>query len=68
MVLGPSRKGQKVKVIRFRRKGTIRYPLYDIIVTLKDVRNKGKALEKLGFYNPNRGTKLFFLDSSRLGF
>lgn len=56
------------KVIRFRKKGIIRYPLYDIIITYKDVRNKGMAFEKLGFYNPNKGVKSMYINTYRLSF
>lgn len=63
-------KNRKVrqKVIRFRKKGIIRYPLYEIIVTYKDIRNKGIALEKLGFYNPHKGVKSLYINTYRLSF
>lgn len=56
------------KVIRFKKKGIIRYPLYDIIVTYYDVRNKGKALEKIGFYNPHFGVKCLYINTLRLSY
>jgi len=56
------------KVIRFRKKGIIRYPLYDIIVIYKDCRNRGMALEKLGFYNPQKGVKSIYLNTYRLSY
>lgn len=56
------------KIIRFRKKGIIRYPLYDIIVTYRDIRNRGMALEKLGFYNPNKGVKSMYINTYRLSY
>lgn len=56
------------KVIRFRKKGIIRYPLYDIIVIYKDYRNRGLALEKIGFYNPHQGAKSIYLNTYRLSY
>lgn len=56
----------KQKVIRFRKKGIVRYPLYDIIVTYKNLRNKGASLEKLGFFNPQSGVKSLKVNGYRL--
>ena len=61
-------KKTKQKVIRFRKKGIIRYPLYDIIVTHKNIRSKGLALEKLGFYNPQNKVKYIYLNTYRLSY
>jgi len=58
----------KQKVIRFRKKGIVRYPLYDIIVTYKNLRNKGTALEKLGFFNPQCGVRSFRINIYRLSY
>lgn len=56
------------KVIRLRKRGQIYYPLYDIIVTFKDNRNRGRFIEKLGFVNPNGPNKTVFLNTGRLAF
>jgi len=69
-MLSISLKNKKIrqKIIRFRKKGIIRYPLYDIIVTYRDLRNRGMALEKLGFYNPNKGVKSIYINTYRLSY
>ena len=56
------------KIIRFRKRGKIHYPLYDIVVTYRDNRNRGSFIEKLGFFNPNSYDKLLFLNTFRLGY
>ena len=56
------------KVIRFKKKGIMKYPLYDIIVTFKDLRNRGSAVEKLGFYNPHKGVKSIYINTYRLSY
>lgn len=61
-------KNNKQKVIRFRKKGIIRYPLYDVIVTYKNLRNKSIALEKLGFFNPQYGVKSLYFNIYRLSY
>jgi ribosomal protein S16 len=61
-------KNNKQNVIRFRKKGIIRYPLYDVIVTYKNLRNKSIALEKLGFFNPQYGVKSLYVNIYRLSY
>jgi len=61
-------KNNKQKIIRFRKKGIIRYPLYDVIVTYKNLRNKSIALEKLGFFNPQYGVKSLYVNIYRLSY
>ena len=61
-------KNNKQKVIRFRKKGIIRYPLYDVIVTYKNLRNKSIALEKLGFFNPQYGVESLYVNIYRLSY
>jgi ribosomal protein S16 len=56
----------KQKIIRFKKRGKIHYPLYDIVVTFKNNKNKGYFIEKLGFLNPNLNNKIFFINSLRL--
>lgn len=55
-------------VVRFKRKGCIRYPLYDIVVMKSQVRRDGLVLERLGFFNPNLKFNVLVIDSSRLAF
>ena len=46
-------------VIRLKRKGRRYYPIYEIVVIKRTKRNRGRALSRLGYYNPNlneRGT------------
>ncbi len=56
------------KIIRLRKRGAIYYPIYEIIVTYKDKRNRGSFIEKLGFFNPNFSKRIFFLNSYRLSY
>jgi small subunit ribosomal protein S16 len=55
-------------VVRFKRKGCIRYPLYDIVVMKAQTRRDGEIIERLGFFNPNSKFKVLVIDSSRLAF
>lgn len=55
------------KVIRFRKRGAKYYPIYEIVLTIKDRRNGGFLLEKLGFYNPH-GTKSIYINTYRLSY
>jgi len=54
------------KIIRLRKKGMIYYPIYDIVVSYKDIRNRGIILEKLGFYNPHINKKIIYINSFSL--
>jgi len=54
------------RVVRFRRRGHIRYAIYEIILTKQSKRARGPAIEKLGFFNPQFTERLFFLDLNRL--
>jgi ribosomal protein S16 len=56
------------KIIRLRKKGIKYYPIYDIIVTYKDNRNRGFFIEKLGFFNPHFKNKEFYINSYRLSY
>lgn len=56
------------KIIRLRKKGIIYYPIYDIVVSYKDIRNRGLILEKLGFYNPHINKKTIYINSFRLSY
>jgi len=59
---------KRKKIIRLQLSGVKKYPLFNIVVILKDKRNKGKFIEKLGFINPNSLTKLFYINIFRLGY
>lgn len=56
------------KIIRLRKKGIIYYPIYDIVVSYKDIRNRGLIIEKLGFYNPHLRRKTLYINSFRLSY
>jgi len=56
------------KTIRLRKRGQLYYPIYEIILTYKDNRNRGPFIEKLGFFNPNFNKRIFFLNTYRLSF
>lgn len=56
------------KVIRLRKKGVIFYPIYDIVVSYKDNRNRGLIIEKLGFYNPHLNQKIIYINNFRLSY
>jgi ribosomal protein S16 len=55
-------------VIRLKRIGCYKYPVFEIVVILKKNRLSGKFIEKLGYLNPNKSENFFFLNSLRLGF
>lgn len=61
-------KKSRIKIIRFRKRGRKFYPIFDIILTYKDKRNRGVAIEKLGFLNPNVKERLFFINTYRLAY
>lgn len=61
-------KKTREKIIRLRKKGVIYYPIYDIVVSYKDNRNRGLIIEKLGFYNPHINKKLIYINSFRLSY
>jgi ribosomal protein S16 len=58
----------KTKIIRLHNKGKKSYPLYEILLSYKQKKNKGLFLEKLGFINPNQNEKIFFINTLRLAF
>ena len=61
-------KKTREKIIRLRKKGVIYYPIYDIVVSYKDNRNRGLMIEKLGFYNPHINKKVIYINSFRLSY
>ena len=68
LILNNKSNKSKQKIIRFRKKGIIRYPLYDVVVAYKNIKNKGIALEKLGFFNPQYGVKSLRINTYRLSY
>jgi len=64
--MGLNRRKFNERIIRFRRRGYIRYPVYEIILTTRNKRLRGPFIEKLGFFNPHFTERLFFIDSARL--
>lgn len=56
------------RVIRFRRRGHKRYPIFEIVLALRKSRSRGKFLEKLGFFNPNFTERIFFIDVARYSY
>jgi small subunit ribosomal protein S16 len=54
-------------VLRLRSKGCKLYHIYDMVVIHKRSRqNKGKVLDKVGFWNPNYNERMIFFDSTKL--
>lgn len=56
------------KIIRLRKKGCFKYPVYDIVVMYAYKRSKADFIEKLGFFNPNCKERLLFINTNRLAF
>jgi len=52
--------------VRLKRKGCIRYPLYEVVLMKEDSRRDGFIVERLGFFNPHFDSRLFIIDSKRL--
>lgn len=57
-------------IIRLRRKGRYKYPVYDIVVVQKGKKSRSGFLDRVGFYNPMcLGSKsIIFLDLGKIGF
>ena len=53
-------------VIRLQRKGCKFYPVFDLIVIKKKNKSYGKALDKIGVYNPNFTERLLFINTYKL--
>lgn len=68
MLFNIRNKKTRQKVIRLRKKGSIHFPIYDIIVTFKDNRNRGSIIEKLGFFNPHIKQRIFCINSFRIAY
>jgi ribosomal protein S16 len=58
----------RTKIIRLRRRGAIRAPFFEIIVTFKDRRSNGSGLEeKLGYINFTNSNRIIVINCERLG-
>jgi len=55
------------KIIRLRRRGHKHYPVYDIVVSLRNKHSKGGALARIGYFNPNIKERCLALDFYALG-
>lgn len=55
-------------VVRLRRRGHYKYPVYDIVLTLQSKQGQGAFVEKLGHLNPNQNEKALVINSERLGY
>jgi len=54
-------------VIRLKRGGHKRLPIYQIVCTYKYKRNKGDFLQRLGLFSLTKKNHFFFLDLHSLG-
>lgn len=55
-------------IVRLKRIGRWRKPVYEIVVVFSDSAASSAAYEKLGFYSPLGGAKIFFMNLDRLSF
>lgn len=55
-------------VIRLRRVGRKYSPVFQIVVMNRSSRNRGKYIEKLGYYTLNRYEATFFINMERIGY
>jgi ribosomal protein S16 len=56
-----------LKYIRLRRRpGPL--PIFDIVVSSKYKRSKGDFVERVGFYHPIKGSRVFSVNFERIGF
>lgn len=55
-------------VIRFRRRGCLKYSIFEIVVIKQNMRMKGSYVEKLGYFNPQFSERLFVINSARLAY
>ena len=54
-------------IVRLKRKGRKYYPIYEVVVIKRTKRNRGRAISRLGYYNPNLNERAFFVDMKALG-
>jgi ribosomal protein S16 len=62
------RKKFNAYVIRLRRKGRLKYSIFEVVVSKQNMRMKGSYIEKLGFFNPNFSERMFIINSGRLAY
>lgn len=55
-------------VVRLKRKGCIKYPLYEVVLMRQESRRDGIILERLGFINPHINARIFTINSLRLAY
>ena len=55
-------------IIRLRRVGKKNAPVFQIVVINKSKRNRGKYVEKLGYYTLNRHEATLFINMARVGY
>jgi len=55
-------------VVRLKRVGRWRKPVYEIVIAFGDSAVSGGKLEKIGFYSPLTESKIFFINFDRLSF
>jgi len=53
-------------ILRLQRKGCKSYPVYDLIVIKKKYKSLGKALDKIGVYNPNFSERFLYINTFKL--
>lgn len=62
------RKKFNAYVIRLRRKGRLHYSIFEIVVSKQNMRMRGSAVERLGYFNPHFTERLFIINSQRLAY
>lgn len=55
-------------IVRLKRVGRWRKPVYEIVVASRDSSASSVGYEKIGFYSPLGGAKIFFVNLDRLSF
>jgi len=55
-------------IIRLKRIGRWRKPIYEVVVSFSDSAVNAGRFEKLGFYSPRMESKIFFINLDRLSF
>ena len=54
-------------VIRLRRVGIIKNPIFEIVVMMSSSRRNGFLFDKIGVYSPKCNDYFFYIDSFKLG-
>jgi ribosomal protein S16 len=53
-------------VLRLQRKGCKFYPVFDLVVLKKKHQANGRAIDKIGVYNPNFADRFLFINTFKL--